>query len=347
MKSRKNKNTGKPTRRSFLKTSAITALGTVLAWPEIVPSSVLAAKAGKDIFLQKPLTLTTAEGHVLSDTVHRYRRILQVGSQQRPDVRFRFACELVRNGRIGRLHTVEIGLPADPPTAPQAPMPIPKQLDYQMWLGPALWADYTEKRVHPQNGYTRPGWLRISNYCCGMITGWGSHHIDIAQWAMATEYTGPVEVQGWAEYPKDGLWDVHGKFRVECTYANGVKLICADNTKNKQGIIFEGTEGWVYAKRGLIDAHPKSLLTSVINPTEIPLYKSNNHKQNFLECIRPRSQTVAPVEISHRSSTACVLGYIAMLLGRKLKWDPKKERFINDMEANRLLSRPMRSPWKL
>ena len=215
------------------------------------------------------------------------------------------------------------------------------------WLGPAPWAEYTEKRVHPQDGYGRPGWLRISDYCCGMITGWGSHHIDIAQWAMGTEYTGPVEVEGWAEYPKEGLWDFHGKFRIEYTYADGVKLICEDNTKNKQGILFEGTESWVYVRRRLIDAQPTSLLTSVIRPNEIHLARSNNHKQNFLECIKSRSQTVAPVEIGHRSNTVCVLGYIAMLLGRKLKWDPGKERFINDTEANRLLSRPMRSPWNL
>ena len=309
--------------------------------------AIAAAKAGKDIFLEKPLTLTVKEGRILSDTVRRYGRILQVGSQQRSDARFRFACELVRNGRIGKLHTIKVGLPIDPATSPQASMPIPKELDYQMWLGPAPWAEYTEKRVHPQDGYGRPGWLRISDYCCGMITGWGSHHIDIAQWGMGTEYTGPVEVQGWAEYPRDGLWDVHGKFRIEYTYANGVKLICADNTKNKQGIVFEGTEGWVYVKRRLIDAQPKSLLTSVIGPTEIRLYKSNNHKQNFLECIRSRSEPVAPVEIGHRSNTVCILGYIAMLLGRKLKWDTERERFVNDAQANQLLSRPMRSPWKL
>jgi predicted dehydrogenase len=309
--------------------------------------AIAAAKAGKDIFLQKPLTLTVKEGRILSDTVRRYGRILQVGSQQRSDSKFCFACELVRNGRIGKLHTVKVGLPVDPATSPQAPMPIPKQFDYQMWLGPAPWADYTEKRVHPQDGYDRPGWLRISDYCCGMITGWGSHHIDITQWGMGTECTGPVEVEGWAEYPRDGLWDVHGAFRAEYTYANGVKLICADNTKNKQGILFEGTEGWVYVKRGLIDAHPKSLLTSVIGPNEIHLYKSNNHKANFLECIKTRAETVAPVEIGHRSNTVGVLGYIAMTLGRKLKWNPEQERFIDDMEANRLLSRPMRSPWNL
>lgn len=309
--------------------------------------AIAAAKAGKDIFLEKPLTLTIEEGRVLSDTVRRYGRVLQAGTQQRSDSIFRFACELVRNGRIGKLHTVKAGLPTDPGTSPQPLMPIPENLDYDMWLGPAPWAAYTEKRVHPQNGYGRPGWLRISDYGAGMITGWGTHFNDIAQWAMGTEFSGPIEIQGRAQYPKDGLWDVHGEFRIEYTYANGVKLICADNNKNKQGVVFEGTEGWVYVNRGYIDAHPKLLLTSVIGPNEIHLYKSNNHKRNFLECIKSRAETIAPVEIGHRSCTVCLLGDIAMRLGRKLKWDPDAERFINDASANRLLSRPTRSHWHL
>ncbi|MBA7706322.1 Inositol 2-dehydrogenase/D-chiro-inositol 3-dehydrogenase [subsurface metagenome] len=309
--------------------------------------AIAAAKAGKDIFLQKPLTLTIKEGRVLSDTVRRYGRVFQVGSQQRSDSRFRFACELVRNGRIGKLQTVKVGFGVDPSTGPQPPMPVPEQLDYDMWLGPAPWAAYTEKRVHPQEGYGRPGWLRIADYGAGMITGWGSHHNDIAQWGMGTEYTGPVEIEGQAEYPKDGLWDVHGTFRIEYTYANGVKVICADNNKNKQGILFEGTQGWVYIKRGQIDAQPKSLLTSTIGPNEIHLYNSNNHKANFLECIKSRAETAAPVEVGHRSCSICLLGEIAMRLGQKLKWDPETEQFNNNNEANRMLSRAMRSPWQL
>lgn len=307
--------------------------------------AIAAAKAGKDIFLQKPLTLTIQEGRVLSDTVRRYNRIFQVGSQQRSDSRFRQACELVRNGRIGKLHTVKVGFGTDPGTGPQPPMPVPDWLDYDFWLGPAPWAAYTEKRVHPQNNYTRPGWLRIADYGAGMITGWGAHHNDIAQWGMGTEYTGPVEIEGQGEYPKDGLWDVHGAFRIEYTYASGVKVICADSRKNKQGVVFEGTEGWVYVRRGHIDANPKSLLTSTIGPNEFHLYKSNNHKGNFLECIKSRAETAAPVEVGHRSCTVCLLGEIAMRLGRKLKWDPEREQFTNDAEANRMVSRPMRSPW--
>jgi len=309
--------------------------------------AIAAAKAGKDIFLEKPLTLTIQEGRILSDTVRRYNRIFQVGSQQRSDWRFHQACELVRNGRIGKLHTVKVAFGTDPGTGVEPPMPVPDGLDYDMWLGPAPWAAYTEKRVHPQKGYDRPGWLRISDYGAGMITGWGSHHNDIAQWGIGTEYTGPVEIQGQAEYPKDGLWDVHGDFSIEYTYANGVKVICADNKKNKDGITFEGAEGWVYVTRGRIDAEPKSLLTSTIGPDEIHLYKSNNHKANWLECIKSRAETIAPVEIGHRSCTVCLLGEIAMRLGRKLKWDPDKEQFIGDEQANRMLGRPMRSPWTL
>ncbi|MBA7640059.1 Inositol 2-dehydrogenase/D-chiro-inositol 3-dehydrogenase [subsurface metagenome] len=309
--------------------------------------AIAAAKAGKDIFLQKPLTLTIKEGRVLSDTVHRYGRVFQVGSQQRSDSRFRQACELVRNGRIGKLQTVKVGFGIDPATGPQPPMPVPEWLDYDFWLGPAPWATYTEKRVHPQNDYGRPGWLRISDYGSGMITGWGSHHNDIAQWGMGTEYSGPVEIEAQAEYPKDGLWDVHGAFRIEYTYASGVKVICADSKKNKQGVVFEGTEGWMYVKRGQLDAHPKSLLTSTIGPNEFQLYKSNSHKGNFLECIKSRAETAAPVEVGHRSCTVCLLGEIAMRLGRKLKWDHEREQFTNDAEANRMLSRPMRSPWHL
>ncbi|MFH1717755.1 MAG: Gfo/Idh/MocA family oxidoreductase [Planctomycetota bacterium] len=309
--------------------------------------AIAAAKAGKDIFLQKPLTLTIKEGRVLSDTVRRYGRIFQVGSQQRSDSRFRHACELVRNGRIGKLHTVKVGFDIDPPTGPEPSMPVPDGLDYDFWLGPAPWAPYTEKRVHPQKDYGRPGWLRIAAYGAGMITGWGAHHNDIAQWGMGTEYTGPAEIEGQAEYPKDGLWDVHGPFSIEYTYANGVKVICADNVKNKQGILFEGTEGWVYVMRGKIDAQPKSLLTSTIGADEIHLGTSNNHKANWFECIKSRAETIAPVEVAHRSCTVCLLGEIAMRLGRKLKWNPEKEQFVNDDAANRMLWRPMRSPWQL
>lgn len=309
--------------------------------------AIEAAKRGKDIFLQKPMSLTIQEGRILSDTVKRYDRVFQIGSQQRSDARFRQACELVRNGRIGKLHTIKIGFGTDPGTGPQPVMPVPKELNYDMWLGPAPWAPYTEMRVHPQKGYGRPGWLRITDYGAGMITGWGSHHNDIAQWGMGTEYTGPVEIEGYAEFPKDGLWDVHGPFHIEYTYANGVKIICADNKENKQGVVFEGTEGSVYVRRGHIEAQPASLLEETIGADETKLYVSNNHKGNFYDCIKSRAKTVAPAEVAHRSCSVCLLGQIGMQLGRKLRWDPDAEQFVGDPEANRMLSKPMRSPWQL
>jgi len=312
----------------------------------VVPA-IDAARNGKDVFLQKPLSLTIEEGRVLSDTVRRYGRVLQVGSQQRSDFRCRYACELVRNGRIGKLHTVKVGTSADPGTGLRPPMPVPENLDYDMWLGPAPWAPYTEDRVHPRKGYGRPGWLRISDYSAGMVTGWGTHHMDIAHWGMGVERTGPVEIEAEAEFPADGLWDVHGPFRIEYTYASGLKVIYSDSRKNRQGILFEGTEGWVHVRRGALDAEPKSLLTSRIRPGEVHLYRSRNHKGDFLECIRTRTEPVAPVEVGHRSCSACLLGDIAMRLGRKLRWDPDRERFIDDPEADRWIARPMRAPWRL
>ncbi|MDI6448292.1 Gfo/Idh/MocA family protein [Anaerobaca lacustris] len=309
--------------------------------------TIEAARAGKDIFLQKPLSLTLEEGRVVSDTVQRCGRIFQIGSQQRSDTRFRKACELVRNGRVGKLHTIKVGFGIDPGCEPQPVMPVPEWLDYDMWLGPAPWAPYTEKRVHPEKISDRPGWLRISDYSAGMITGWGSHHNDIAQWGMGTEHTGPVEIEGRAEFPADGLWDVHGRFHIEYTYANGVKVICADNEENQQGVVFEGSDGWVYVRRGFIDANPRSLLEETIGPEETKLYVSNHHKANFYECVRSRAETIAPVEVAHRSCAVCLLGDIAMRLGRKLRWDPATERFTNDDEANRMMARTQRSPWLL
>lgn len=310
--------------------------------------TVEAARAGKDIFLQKPLSLTIEEGRIASDTVRRYGRILQIGSQQRSDTRFRQACELVRNGRVGKLHTVKIGFGTDPGCGPRPTMPIPENLDYDMWLGPAPWAPYTEERVHPQNSIGgRPGWLRISDYGAGMVTGWGSHHFDIAHWGMDTEHTGPVEVEGEAEFPKDGLWDVHGDFRIEYTYANGIKVIAGDHKKFPNGIRFEGDKGWIFVTRGHIDAGPKSLLQETIGADETKLYVSNHHKGNFYDCVRSRAETICPVEVGHRSCTVCLLGDIAMRTGRKLRWDPEKERFINDPDADRMLARTLRGPWKI
>ena len=321
-----------------------------------------AVEAGKDVYLQKPASLTIAEGRALSNAVQRTGRIFQIGSQQRSTIQFRYAAELVRNGRIGQLKTVEVGLPGDPSGDDEPEMPVPKTLDYEMWLGSTPVVYYTEKRVHPQVGYDRPGWLRCEQFGAGMITGWGAHHIDSAHWGMDTEYTGPVEIWGSAEFPKKGLWDVHGSFETEALYANGVKMTVSGEFPN--GIKFVGTEGWIFVSRGderatasdpvakledataLAASDPK-IITSVIGPDEINLPRSAEHHGNWLESVRSRQQPIAPVEIAHRSCSACLLHHAAMKLKRKLHWDPLRERFKNDDEANALLSRPERWPYAI
>ena len=319
-----------------------------------------AVEAGKDVYLQKPASLTIAEGRALSNAVHRSGRIVQIGSQQRSSPQFRYAAELVRNGRIGQLKTVQVGLPGDPSGEVEPDMPVPRNLNYDTWLGSTPLVPYTEKRVHPQVGYDRPGWLRCEQFGAGMITGWGAHHIDSAHWAMDADYTGPIEVWGSAEFPKKGLWDVHGPFKTEALYASGVRMTISGDFPN--GIRFEGTEGWVFVSRGnetvtasdpvsklkdsqALAAGNPAILTSVIGPDEIHLYESSDQHGNFLECVKSRRQPISPIEVGHRACSTCLIHHIAMRAGRKLRWDPIKERFTNDDEANKLLSRPQRSPY--
>jgi myo-inositol 2-dehydrogenase / D-chiro-inositol 1-dehydrogenase len=319
-----------------------------------------AALAGKDIYLQKPTSLTIAEGRALSDVIRQTGRILQIGSQQRsayPWPHFKRACELVRNGRIGQLRTVHIGLPGDPGGDPEPEMPVPKTLNYDLWLGSTPQVYYTEKRVHPQADYSRPGWLRCEQFGAGMITGWGAHHVDTAHWGMGTELTGPVEVEATAQFPKSGLWNVHGPFNATAKYANGVAMILGGDNPN--GVKFVGSEGWIFVTRGsgvtasdptgaanqaLVASDPK-ILGSVIGEAETKLYLSPDQHGNWLDCIRTRQQPVAPAEVGHRSTSACLLVHHAMKLGRKLYWDPAKEQFVNDDAANALIAKPQRQPY--
>ncbi len=329
-------------------------------WHAII--AIAAAQAGKDIYLQKPASLTIAEGRALSNAVHRSGVIFQIGSQQRSAVQFRHAAELVRNGRIGTLQSVQVGLPGDPGGPNEPEMPVPSHFDYDMWLGSTPRVYYTENRVHPRDGYDRPGWLRCEQFGAGMITGWGAHHLDTAHWGMGTEHTGPVEVWGTATFPTSGLWNVHGPFRTEARYASGVHMIVSGDFPN--GIRFEGTDGWIFVSRGneaVTSSDPTSklrdtealaasdprILQSEIGPDGVHLYRSTDHHGNWLECIRTRQQPIAPVEVAHRSCTACLLHHIAMKLDRRLHWDPVTERFRNDDEANALLSRPQRWPYVL
>jgi len=321
-----------------------------------------AALAGKDIYLQKPASLTVTEGRLMSDIIHRTGRIFQIGSQQRsanPWPQFKKACELVRNGRIGEIHTIKIGLPGDPSGEEEPEMPVPENLNYDMWLGSTQEVYYTEKRVHPQYDYSRPGWLRCEQFGAGMITGWGAHHLDIAHWGMGTEYSGPIEIMANAKFPDHGLWNVHGDFHVEAKYANGVTMHVNGNFPN--GIRFEGSEGWLFVSRGEVgvtssdpneeagggpfQASDPRILHSEIGAGEIHLYESADHHGNWLDCIIGREKTIASEEIAHRSCTACLVAHIGMKLGRKLYWDPVNERFRNNDDANAMLSRPQRHPY--
>ncbi len=324
--------------------------------------AVMAAKAGKHIYMQKPASLTIAEGRIVSDIVQKSKIKFQIGSQQRSTEQFRYVAELVRNGRIGQLKTVYVGLPGDPSGEVEPEMPIPKNLNYDMWLGSTPEVYYTEKRVHPQKGYDRPGWLRCEQFGAGMITGWGSHHIDSAHWGMGMERSGPVEIWGHADFPKNGLWDVHGIFKTEALYANGVKMVVSNELPN--GIKFEGTDGWIFVSRGdyqatssdpgvkgeqakKIDASDPKVLTSVIGENEFHFKVSKQHHGNWLEAIRDNTEPIAPVEEAHRSCSACLVHHIAMKLDRKVYWDPAKEKFNNDDEANKMLYRPQRSPYNI
>ena len=327
-----------------------------------------AVRAGKDVYLQKPASLTIAEGRALSNAVQASGRILQIGSQQRSTVQFRYAAELVRNGRIGDLQRVEVGLPGDPAGGDKTPMPVPDWFNYEMWLGETPYKYYTVDRVHPQTGYDRPGWLRCRQFGAGMITGWGAHHIDSAHWGMNTEYSGPTEIWGHAEFPDHGLWDVHGPFKTEAIYApndvssNGVRMSVSGDYAN--GIKFYGSKGWIFVSRGneqvtksdpvaklndataLASSDP-AIIKSVIGPDEIHLYESKEQHGNWLDCIISRNAPISPAELGHRACSTCLIHDMAMVTKRKLYWDPVMERFKNDDEANSMLSRPQRAPYML
>ncbi len=306
--------------------------------------TIAAAKAGKHIYCEKPLTRTVAEGAAVREAIKKYGVVFQHGTQQRSDPRMVFGCELVLNGRIGKLQNVKLGIPGGARLGVQSVEPVPAGFDYDMWLGPAPLAPYCKKRCE---GGISHSWYFLSDYCIGHLSGWGAHHIDSAAQGCGTDYTGPVEVEGKGDFPAEGLYDTAVTWKIKYTFANGVTWDCTDTSQNKMGIIFEGTDGWVYIWRDTIEAKPKELLREIIRPDEIRLYKSTDHRRNFIDCIKTGGQTASPIEVAHRSNTICSLGDIAMRLGRKLKWDPEKEQFAEDGEANRMLSRPYRSPWRL
>ena len=297
-----------------------------------------AVRNGQDVFVEKPMAYSIYEGRVLSDAVAQEGRILQTGSQQRSDARFRQACELVRNGRIGRLHTINAGIPGNNRTCEPTwePQPVPEGFDYDMWLGPAPWAEYHEQRCH----YT---FRFILDYSGGQVTNFGAHNLDIAQWAIGMDDSGPIEISGNGEFLPSGLFTTATKVYFECVYENGVRLTCRTG---RFGTYFEGSEGSIYVDRGQIRATPESILDEPLGEGDIRLYESNDHVGNFVDCMRTREQPICDAEVGHRSSTICNLGNIAMLLGaNRLRWDPQKEEFPDSAEANALVRPSMREPW--
>jgi predicted dehydrogenase len=318
------------------------SIGTPDHWHAI--PAIAAAKAGKDIYSEKPLAYTLMEGRAICDAVKQNGNIWQTGSWQRSISNFRFACELVLNGCVGKVHRVEVGLPAGhndfAGTKGQETIEVPPaELDYDFWTGPAPYEPYCPARVHKN-------WRWVMDYGGGQLMDWIGHHNDIAHWGMGTDYTGPVEIEGVGEYPKTGIWNSPTKYRITSRYANGIEMVIAGGYDDIcGGTKWIGENGWVWVTRGKIDASPKNLLNAKFGPNEINLYHSPGHHRNFLDCIKSRMTTLTPCEIAHRSASPGHLGNIAMKLGRKLKWDPENEKFIKDEEANRLLSRPMRGAW--
>lgn len=328
--------------------------GTPDHWHTLV--NLHALKAGKDVYSEKPLTRTIGEGRRLVEVVKRTKRLLQTGSQQRSDARFRLACELVRNGRLGKLRHVITSLPAGQHGGPFAASPVPAELDWDFWQGPIATHEYVKERCHATFRY----WY---DYSGGTMTDWGAHHNDIALWGIGLERSGPVTIEGRPlidEVP--GGYTAASQYRVEYTYANGVTHTCQSTTSDNpsggkisdakpgempHGVRFEGPEGWIFVTRGNIEASKPELLETPLPANAQRLYISDKHMGNFFDCIRARRQPICEAEIGHRSVSVCHLGVIAIRLGRKLNWDPAREHFVGDKDANAFLSPPMRKPWTL
>ncbi len=315
--------------------------GVVVATPDHwhVPIALAAARAGKDMYVEKPLGISLEWNKALRDAVNRYGVIFQYGTQQRSSYPCRFGCELVRNGRIGKVHTLHVIAPSGLAGGSTKPVPVPEGFDYDMWLGPAPWSPYTVDRC------TSEGTWHVYDNALGFIAGWGAHPLDIAQWGNKSDHTSPVEYEGTGTIPTEGLFNTLTNWQVRCRYADGVEMTFTDGPNDMTR--FLGTEGWVNVWRGGLDAEPKSLLKSAIRPEEEHLVASDLHAQNFVDCMRSRAQTLNPIESAIRSDAISHLSDIAIRTGRKIKWDPVLEVIVGDSEAARMTDRPMREPWLL
>lgn len=303
-----------------------------------------AMRNGKDVYVEKPLTLTIHEGRALVDAARKYNRVTQTGAQSRSRKGFRDVAEFVRNHGLGKLERIEVEIPPNNRFcgATWQPEPVPAGLDWDMWLGPAPWRPYTSIGCHYNFRF-------IADSACGQVTNFGAHGLDIAQWALDMDNSGPVEVEGHGEFPSSGLFSNATKIDFTVRYANGVPMRCRTYYETGGATVrFVGERGWLHIARDRVNASDPGLLREMQVPNKpIRLTLSTNHHENFFECVRSRQRAISDVEAGHRSATVCNLGHIAMMLDRKLRWDPVKEEFLGDDMANRLRTRAMRGPWSL
>ncbi|MBV9864070.1 MAG: Gfo/Idh/MocA family oxidoreductase [Abitibacteriaceae bacterium] len=306
-------------------------------WHAII--SIDAAKAGKDIYCEKPLSLTIREAQMMRDAMRRYGRVFQTGSMQRSMREFQHACELVLNGRIGKIKQVNIGLPNNGKSSSEygnkiiPDTPVPAGFDYDFWLGPAPWRPYNPERVSGDYG---GGWRYVRDYSGGMMTDWGAHHFDIAQWGLGMDGNGPTEI-----YPPDGK----DHPTLTYVYANGIPMMLGD----ANGVKFTGENGIIEVNRGYFKATPDVIGSKEMEarPNEISLNRGRFHYDDWLACIKTREKPICDVAIGASSATVCHLGNIAKWVGRPIKWNPQTEEIIGDDEASRWLDRPKRAPWHL
>lgn len=308
-------------------------------------NAIEAIRNGKDVYVEKPLTLTIREGRSLVNAARRHGRIVQTGTQQRSSRRFHDTAEFIRNGGLGRLERIEILIPANNKFtgATWTPERVPDGLDWDLWLGPAPWVPFNRQGCHYNFRF-------ILDYAAGQVTNWGAHYVDIAQWALGADESGPVEIEGHGEFPTTGLFTTATKVDFTCRYAGGESLRCRTRYDGvfDGNVRFFGERGWIDVSRSASTASDPALLREVAaRGGAIKLPRSDNHHDNFLQCIRTRQKPISDVETGHRGTTVCNLGNIAMLLGRKLRWDPAREEFVDDSLANRMRGRSMRGPWSL
>ena len=327
-------------------------------WHVVVATA--AARAGKDMYLEKPIGVSVAEARSLGKAVRRYGRVFQFGTQQRSGERFRLACEIVRNGLIGELKHVNVWSPGSRSGGSLEVTPPPGWLDYDMWLGPAPFAPHTRHRCTNrfEPGDPEKIWPFISDYCVGWISGWGVHPLDIALWGAPRALAGPFEIEGKGVFPSEGPCDTATNWRLALRYDTGVTLnftgVPASPAWQRRygkcashGTVFEGAAGWVHVDRERLNTYPRSLATATIGADRTRLYRSASHVGNFIDCVKSRRETISSIDSALAVEALCQASAIAVRLNRPLKWDPAGERFAGDAEADRMLSRAMRAPWHL